>query len=356
MIFWQNGAYEISRKLADRGLEAYVFTDEADIRYLSSVYAPGSLLVLTADGNLVFFVNSLDWEVTSKNKLPENLSLRILEKGPVSDISNFMRKSGFSSIAVSEKIKYSLLRKFKLLLKSKGIKLETKSSGIDLIVDNKRIIKSPQEIIALRHLAKRTREISSGIKGFLEEGMTDWQIIAQVDKRIRENRCLNAFPTIAAVGIDSANAHAVANGRKLKADKHLLLDFGLEENGYCSDLTRTICTGRINRQICRFRDAVNKTQDFMIKNIRPGKKISELMKNARSVISDLGLSEYITHGFGHGIGLEVHESPSLSWNNEEEFKENMVLTVEPGLYEPGVGGVRIEDMVLVTSNGCEVLT
>ncbi len=356
MTFWQNGACELSRKLAVSGLDAYVFTDEADIRYLSSIYAPGSLLVLTSDGKLVLFVSPLDRGALSRNGLPDDLVLKNLEKSPSEDVAAFMKRSGLSFVGISDKIKYSSLRKFESDLKDNGIKLSSRASEIDPVIESKRITKSAQEIEAMRHLAKRTRKISSEIEKLLKEGMTDWQIIAQVDKLIRENRCLNAFPTIAAVGIDSANAHAVANGRQLKEDKHLLLDFGLEENGYRSDLTRTICTGRMNPQIRRFYDAVDRTQEFMIKNIKPGKIISELMKEAISFISDLGLSDYVTHGFGHGIGLEVHEAPSLNCKNDEKFKENMVLTVEPGLYEPGTGGVRIEDMVLVTSKGCEVLT
>ena len=145
-------------------------------------------------------------------------------------------------------------------------------------------------------------------------------------------------------------------GRHLKKDDHLLVDFGIRVNGYCSDLTRIWAGGRIMRKIAQLRKHVRKARDQAIKKIKPGLSVGKLAKEANKYFKNNNVNKYIYHGLGHGVGLDIHEPPFLRDDSREKLKQGMVVTVEPGLYIPGIGGIREEDMVLVTKGGCEVLT
>jgi Xaa-Pro aminopeptidase len=136
----------------------------------------------------------------------------------------------------------------------------------------------------------------------------------------------------------------------------LLIDMGCMYKGYNSDLTRTIFVGEIDKKIEEIYNIVLEAQIKSIEAVRPGLNTSELDSIARTIISDYGYEEEFGHGLGHGLGIEVHELPAVKKSDGIKLKKNMVITIEPGIYISGLGGVRIEDMVLVTSDGCEILT
>ena len=186
--------------------------------------------------------------------------------------------------------------------------------------------------------------------------MTEKEIGKLVDMCILDAGCTNSFPTIAAVGANTAHPHAVPTERRLKKNEHVLVDFGLRYKGYCSDLTRTWDNGRIDGQIRDFRKSVLKAQKAAIKMIKPGVMIGTLARESYNILNIVSKGEFILHGLGHGVGLEVHERPFLRMASTERLKKGMVITVEPGLYKEGLGGIREEDMVVVTEKGCEVLT
>jgi Xaa-Pro aminopeptidase len=165
-----------------------------------------------------------------------------------------------------------------------------------------------------------------------------------------------SFPTIVAVGPNGSLPHAVPGRTRLKAGKPILIDCGCRADGYCSDLTRVVSIGQMPRKIEEIYNVVLEAQQAAIDAIEPGKSLQEIDAVARDIITDAGYGEQFGHSLGHGIGLEIHEQPTLSKRSEGELVAGHVVTVEPGIYLPGVGGVRIEDDVLVTEKGRRVLS
>ncbi|MBU1084160.1 MAG: Xaa-Pro peptidase family protein, partial [Candidatus Omnitrophica bacterium] len=243
----------------------------------------------------------------------------------------------------------------KLIKDLPGIKLIGSSGGPD-ILGNIRKIKDRKETDVMRRAARITVKIWKKIKKNITTGMTEKDIAAMIDMHIRSRGCLNAFPTIAAVGKNTAYPHAVPTSRRLKDNEHVLVDFGVRYKGYCSDLTRICLNGRIDRQIMGFRDHVRKAHDLAIKTAKDGVRIDTVCGKVRKVFQDANLGDFLLHGLGHGIGVEVHERPFLRLGCPEKLKKGMVITIEPDLYREGLGGVREEDMILITEKGCEVLT
>ena len=165
-----------------------------------------------------------------------------------------------------------------------------------------------------------------------------------------------SFPTICAEGPNAALPHAHPGRRKVKPGSAILIDWGARLGNYCSDLTRMVFVGSIPRKIREIYPIVLAAQKRAIAAIRPGERMCDVDEVARKYITDAGYGKEFNHGLGHGLGLDVHEAPSLSWRSDAKLAAGMVVTVEPGIYLPGVGGVRIEDDVLVTPKGTRVLT
>jgi Xaa-Pro aminopeptidase len=165
-----------------------------------------------------------------------------------------------------------------------------------------------------------------------------------------------AFESIIASGERSALPHGRASDHCIPGNAFVVCDFGVILAGYCSDMTRTVYVGRASREARPFYEAVREAQLAGIEAVRPGIPVAEIDKAARSVLRKAGLARYFTHSTGHGVGLEIHEAPRIAAGQTEILQPGMVITIEPGAYVPGKWGVRIEDMVVVTKDGHEVLT
>ncbi|MFL6281302.1 MAG: M24 family metallopeptidase [Vicinamibacterales bacterium] len=228
-------------------------------------------------------------------------------------------------------------------------------------VERRRAVKDAQEIEILREAARRLSKIAHTIPGLIGEGRSEREIAADIDDAIRAAGFERpAFETIVASGENSARPHARPGGRRLSPGDGVVLDFGGIYDGYCVDLTRTLPVGRVASDLSRLGAAVREAHDAAIGFVKPGVRPSEIDGAARDVLARHGLAAAFGHGTGHGLGLEVHEDPRISTLPgalpDEPVVSGMVFTIEPGAYVPGVGGVRIEDDVLVVEGGCEVLT
>ena len=164
------------------------------------------------------------------------------------------------------------------------------------------------------------------------------------------------FNPIIASGPNSCHPHARVSDRMIRNNESVLLDFGIDINGYKSDLTRNFFLGRIAPRVSRVFDAVTRAQREAISLIKPGITTAQVDAQARKVLRKFGLAKYFSHSLGHGVGLDIHESPRLSCSSTSILEAGMVITVEPGVYIPNQFGIRVEDMVLVTQEGCEVLS
>jgi len=229
------------------------------------------------------------------------------------------------------------------------------------LVERARIIKDASEIATLREAGKRLARVARDVPALVEEGRTEQAIAADIEVALRQAGFSRpAFDTIVASGPNSALPHARPTGRAVQAGDATVLDFGGVYDGYCVDLTRTVQVGAVSAAIQRQYAAVAEAQAAAIQAVRPGQTASVIDAAARSVLARHGLGEAFGHATGHGLGLEVHEEPRIGRATprlpDERLEPGMVFTIEPGAYVPGVGGVRIEDDVLVTDTGCEILT
>jgi Xaa-Pro aminopeptidase len=229
------------------------------------------------------------------------------------------------------------------------------------LVERARMIKDAAEVAAIREGGRRISGIARRLVDLIAPGRREEEIAAELESAMREAGFSRpAFETIVASGPNSALPHARPTGRRLEPGDSTVLDFGGVYDGYCVDLTRTVQLGAPSAALRQLYEAVAEAHQAAVAAVRPGVRPSAIDAAARDVLVHHGLGEAFGHGTGHGIGLEIHEDPRIGRETpglpDPPVEPGMVFTIEPGAYVPGTGGVRIEDDVLVTADGCELLT
>jgi Xaa-Pro aminopeptidase/Xaa-Pro dipeptidase len=224
-------------------------------------------------------------------------------------------------------------------------------------ISDQRAIKDEAECAALRKSAGVGGGVFSELMSQIKPGMEEREVAIMLEYLLKRNGAEDlSFPSIVAAGVHAALPHGKPGNYRLRPGDMLTLDWGATVDGYVSDMTRTLAVGV---SLPRFRDyyaQVLEAQMTGLAAVREGVRTDEVDAEVRRVFNRYGLAQYFIHGTGHGIGLEIHEQPSLSPRSSVVLRKNMVVTVEPGVYIPGYGGIRIEDSVIVTSTGCEVIT
>ena len=225
------------------------------------------------------------------------------------------------------------------------------------LVETLRQIKDREEIAVLRQAARQAEKAFAVLRATLRPSRTEKELADDLEHQLRlQGAECSSFPPIVAAGPRAALPHARPTAEPIGNHDLLLVDWGASHKGYKSDLTRVLVTGKISPKLERLYGVVLRAQKRAMAAIRPGKTGREIDEIARGIIADAGFGKYFGHGLGHGIGLDIHELPRLSVLNEQPLRAGMVVTVEPGIYLPDWGGIRIEDDVLVTRQGHEVLT
>ncbi|MCG3138732.1 MAG: Aminopeptidase YpdF [Phycisphaerae bacterium] len=225
------------------------------------------------------------------------------------------------------------------------------------LVGELRLLKDTSEITAIRRSIDVAEAAFLSLRKALQVGMTEMEIAALLEYEMKSRGATRpSFETIVAEGPNSAAPHAIPGSRRLKAGSLLLIDWGAVVNGYCSDLTRILFIDTISDRYKRLYEIVLEAQMRAIAAIAPGRRMCDIDQIARDYITENGYGKEFSHGLGHGIGLDIHEEPRVRPTITETLKPGMVVTVEPGIYVSGLGGVRIEDDILVTAKGHEVLT
>jgi len=231
------------------------------------------------------------------------------------------------------------------------------------VVERARVRKDPYEIATLREAARRLSLVAAAVPEDVRRGVAERDVALAIDQRVRQAGFARpAFETIVASGPNAALPHARPGERTITEGDLVVLDFGGVYASYCVDLTRTVSVGRAGKRVREVYAAVREARDRAIEAVAPGRSRFEIDAAARETLGRHGLADAFGHGTGHGLGLEVHEDPRISRrrsdvDTDDEYVESgMIFTIEPGAYLPGWGGVRIEDDVLVTDNGVEVLT
>ncbi|MFC4409794.1 M24 family metallopeptidase [Chungangia koreensis] len=240
------------------------------------------------------------------------------------------------------------------LLKSSFEKAEI--VGFDDQLNQMRVIKDESELELMRKAAELADyAIEVGCRE-IAEGKTELEILMAIEFEMKRKGVYMSFDTMVLSGPKAASPHGTPGDRKVQKGDFVLFDLGVVYKGYCSDITRTVAFGEPNEEQKVIYETVRKAEQAAVDAVKPGVLAKDLDKLARDIITEAGYGEYFTHRLGHGLGISVHEFPSVTATNEMALKEGMVFTIEPGIYKTGVAGVRIEDDVVVTKDGVEVLT
>ncbi|MDO9572689.1 MAG: aminopeptidase P family protein [Candidatus Omnitrophota bacterium] len=338
-------------QLKQRGLDALLVSLPANISYLVEFLSRDSYLLVSEKEN-IYFTDSRYVE-EAKNFLTNNAQLKECNGSVFKHIASAVIDLGFKKLGIEERyLPFAEFNKIK----------EYAGEGFDLIpthsiIEDKRQVKDAGEIAKIRKATQITALVLEHIQKFIVPGVKEIEIVAEAERFIRYHEArASAFDIIVASGHNSSQPHHLSGARKLQDHEPVLIDLGVDYQGYKSDLTRVFFLGKIKVLMRKVYDIVLKAQEKAIKIIRPGAEMAEIDRVAREYIASKGYAKYFTHNLGHGFGLAVHEDPRISRNEASSLKPGMTFTVEPGIYLPNKFGIRIEDMILVTRTGCEVLS
>ncbi|OGW75742.1 MAG: hypothetical protein A2Z72_02480 [Omnitrophica bacterium RBG_13_46_9] len=337
--------------LKKSGLDALLISGEANILYLTGFSGKDSFLVLNANGDNFFLADSRIYD-EAKAKVDCANMLRITKMASsfslMADtlVRSKIRKLGFESQYVTYFLHKKLAHVFNKmkLLPTEGV------------IEQLRAVKSRNELSSIKKSSSVTKKIFQKIQKLVHPGVSETEIAKEIDIMIKMSGGSSSFDTIVATGKHSSWPHATPSKRKLGSNDIMLMDFGARIAQYCSDFTRVIFTGAAKKRFDMMHEVVAKAQNKALESMKPGLIIDSVVRRVNRIIEEAGFGKFILHGLGHGIGLEIHELPWLSAKSNFPIKKNMVFTIEPGIYVPGVGGVRIEDTVYMGDDGPEVLT
>lgn len=337
------------------GVEAVLLTNPANMRYVAGFTGEG--YVYLSNKKKVVVTDSR-YTIAARE---ECQGFEVVEWGkdgyfvPLADC--IRQEDGLNTLGIEDaSLTLAMYRKIEQQLKeTEGLSVELMELGQK--VSDLRQIKTPEEHTLLRHAEAIGDRAFTKTLPHIEAGMTEKQVAAWLEFYMKEEGAeAFSFETIAASGVHSAMPHAVPTDKQLENGDFLTMDFGCVYCGYCSDMTRTVVIGQADARQRKIYETVLLAQETALQGIRPGLTGREIDALARDVIVDAGYGDCFGHSLGHSVGLEIHERPNFSSKEETIIQPGMVVTVEPGIYIEGFGGVRIEDVVIVTETGCENIT
>jgi Xaa-Pro aminopeptidase len=353
---WTRRLAALDQACSDRGVPALVVSSPVNLRYLTGFTGSSGLLI---SGVPAIFITDGRYEASVRDRISEG-ALAAVEVRPVQtryDVTlaeclkeRAIRRAGFEAGHVTVQ----------------GLhRWQTYVSGVEWVpteslVERQRLIKDDEEVACFRRGGRLLSDVARGLKDWLAQGRSELDVARDIDRAIeRAGFERQAFETIVAAGPHSAYPHARPTDRRLQRGDLVVLDFGGVLDGYCVDLTRVAGIGQIESAAESLYTAVRAAQSAALGAVRAGVRGSAVDAAARNVLEARGLGHAFLHGTGHGLGLEVHEAPRLArvdTDAPDVLEAGMTCTIEPGAYLQGVGGVRLEDDVLVTAAGSEELT
>jgi len=337
----------IRRNLKQSGLDAYLILDRANTLYASGLRCSSSYILLTVDA--AFFLTDFRYLEIAKQSIPEFSVL--LQKKPVADIARLARREKVRRIGFETSLPFGMMTQFHESFE------DCEFMATDAPLTDARIRKSKAEIETIRKSVLLADAAYHDLAEDVGEGMSETQVRNRLRRLIeRHGGEKESFDSIVAAGANASRPHAVPGERLLKRGDVVQIDTGLIHEDYCSDLSRVLSVGRPSEKLKKIYQVVVDAQKRAIEAIRPGARACDIDARARDHITKKGYGKNFGHGTGHGVGLEIHEPPTLRASSIDVLEEGMVVTVEPGIYIPGWGGVRIEDMIVVTRDGYEDLT
>jgi Xaa-Pro aminopeptidase len=338
----------VSNLLVDKDLDAFIIKGMDNIFYLTGFRGSEGTLIVTRGDTLL--LTDFRYITYAEEAVKD---IKILElSGKKNTIEEICKKYNINKMGFdSPHTTYSVYNRWKNTAKKVDfIPMDNELEGI-------RKRKEPGEIDAILKAVRISTEAFIDVFEKIRPGKTEKEIANEIDYTMRKlGADCPSFDTIVASGERAALPHAFPSDKEIKEGEMVIVDFGAQVDGYCSDETCTFSVGEPNEKLKEIFSIVDEARKLGLKKARSGVPVKDLDMTVRGFIDDAGYGEYFRHGSGHGIGIAVHEVPAINTTSEGVLEENMVITIEPGIYLPHVGGVRLEDMALITENGAKVLT
>jgi Xaa-Pro aminopeptidase len=344
----------LQSELAAHRLDALLVTHPSNVRYLCGFTGSAGAMVLSKSKS-VFFT---DGRYNEQARVEvQGSRMVVARKSPLAAAAEWLvgnaKKLGLKTLGI-EAEHLSVAERSRL---AKALPSGLRLREAPLLVEQARVIKDGEEIERLRAAVLLGASLFDVILKAIRPGVKETEVAAELEYAARRAGADGmSFDTIIASGTRSALPHGRASEAVIPANGFVVCDFGVILAGYCSDMTRTVHVGQPNAEMRRVYAVVRDAQQAALETVRAGVSTGEVDQSARKVLRNKGLAKHFTHSTGHGVGLEIHEAPRLAAGQREVLQPGMVITIEPGAYIPGVGGVRIEDMAVVTDNGCQILT
>ncbi|NNK95850.1 MAG: aminopeptidase P family protein [Desulfobacterales bacterium] len=346
------------KKLRRRKIDILLVASPENRRYLSGYSAvdhgiaeSSGILFIPARGQARLLT---DFRYQLQAECETDLEVVVYRKGLISLLESLLSAEKDVQRLAFES--HYTLHSFSLKLAALAEKRKVTLVPVTALIEKLRVIKSQEEIELLRRSVSLNERVFRSIHRSLMPEMTELDIALAVESAMLQAGAeAPSFLTIVAAGDNSASPHAAPTRQAVGSNRSITLDMGLKLKGYCSDMTRNFVIGEPDSRYFEIHRLVRKAQKAGIGAVRAGITAAQVDRAARKIIADAGYSKHFGHALGHGVGLAVHEEPRVSARSRKQLKAGMVVTIEPGIYLPGWGGVRLENMVVVGDDGCEVL-
>ncbi len=344
--------------LRRQNLDALLVTQPDNRRFLSG-YTAGDMNITESSGVLLIprrgaplLCTDFRYQLQAEQEAT-GFEVGIYQRGLFPFLKGILLERGIKSLGFES---HYFLHQAAIKLQKLALEINLELVPVTDLVERQRICKSPAELSKIRASVRLNEEVFQEVYQQLQPGMSERQVALRIETLMREKGAEHpSFETIVASGPNGALPHAVPGERLLQEGEPIVIDMGLVLDGYCSDMTRTVVLGKMD-EITRERfQLVRQAQLAGMAAVKAGATGREVDRAARQVIAAAGYGPAFGHSLGHGVGLAVHEAPSLSMRYHRKLQAGMVVTVEPGIYLPGWGGIRLENMVVVSETGCEVL-
>lgn len=343
----------LREQFADAGIDALLVTTPANVRYLSNFATPQDGMVLVTDEDALLLT---DGRYTAQASEESWLTVDILSGQTRRDWQAHVNQlAGGTSAGSTLGIEAAAMTVAEY--QAFEDKTDTKPTPTHNLVENLRLRKSPEEIALLRDAAKLTDEAFTHILNMIRPGTKEVEVALELERYMRAHGADGkSFDIIVASGVRSAMPHGVASQKFIEKGELVTLDFGAQIGGYHADMTRTVAVGKPSDAHVKMYETVLEAQVKALNAVAPHKDGKDIDGVARAVFQQADMGQYFSHSLGHGVGLAIHELPSLSHLRSFTLEPGMTATIEPGVYIPGDAGVRIEDLVVVTDDGFELLS
>lgn len=337
--------------LSELGLDGLLISDGYNIHYLSGFTGATGYLYISKGCQMILTDSRYTLQAQNQSDGFEVFEISS-NCGYEAKLESLMTEEGVQTLGIEDKVT-TLDTYMRLKEKFAGIELVPLESKVDLL----RMIKTPEELEYIGQAAAIADGAFEHILTVLKPGITELYVAAELEYYMKTHGAQGlSFETIAVSGLNGAKPHGVPGNKLLQAGEFLTMDFGCCYEGYCSDMTRTVVIGKADQKQKEVYGTVLKAQTEALEAIKAGIQCDQVDAIARTIIGEAGYGAYFGHGLGHSAGLFIHEEPRLSPSCKMTLKANMTMTVEPGIYIPDFGGVRIEDLVYITQEGCVNLT